>query len=123
MPLRGIPFAQSHFSSDINSNSVPYPEAGVKISNLYTAKMETVDKWQHSILILVGNFLSKKDQYGDYPAGFDLNGQNDEHTPKKIKSDKVQNIAVNIYGDKINIEKMAKLIDIEKLNSVIVKKN
>jgi hypothetical protein len=117
----GIPFAQSNFSTDIKSNYEPYPEAGVKISNLYTAKMETVDKWQHSILILLGNFLSKKNQYGDYQAGFNLNGQNDEHTPKKIKSDKVQTIAVNIYGDKNNIEKMAKFIDVDKLNSTIVK--
>ncbi len=56
-----------------------------------------------------------------YEAGFNLNGQGDEHTPKKIKSDKVQNISINIYGNKENIEKIAKLIDVEKLNSAMVK--
>ena len=88
--------------------------------NFTQLKMETIDKWQHSILILLGKFQTKQDQYGDYQASFNLNGQNDEHTPKKIKSDKVQTIAINIYGDKTNIEKMAKFIDVEKLDSVIV---
>ena len=72
-------------------------------------------------MILLGNFQAKPGEYSVYHAGFNLKGQGDEHTPKKIKSDKVQNIAINIYGDKSNVEKMAKMIYVEKLNNEIVK--
>ena len=71
--------------------------------------------------MLLGNFQTKPGDENVYKAGFNLNGQGDEHTQKKIKSDKVQNISINISGDKTNVEKMAKLIYVEKLNSRIMK--
>ena len=70
--------------------------------------------------MLLGNFQTKPGGENVYKAGFNFNGQGDEHTPKKINSDKVQNISINISGDQTNVEKMAKLIDVDKLNSTIV---
>ncbi|HET7117062.1 MAG TPA: hypothetical protein VFI29_11255 [Hanamia sp.] len=107
--------------------SIPklYPESGAKVSKMYAIprnqENKKLVKWNNVLLILLGNFQTKPDQYGYYQAGFNLNGQGDEHTPKKIKSDKVQNISINISGNKSNVEKMVKLIDVEKLNSTIVK--
>lgn len=118
----GNPFEKSAFSSTIKSAAAPYPVTGTRISRLYSTETINDFPWHYSLLMLLGNFLlNKKTQYGDYPAGFTLNGQNDLYTAKKIKCEKVQNIFVNIYGDKNNIEKMAKLIDVVKLNSTIVK--
>jgi hypothetical protein len=92
-------------------------------SKLYTIPKKQANKnlvkWKNVILVLLGNFLTKPNDYGYYDAGFNHNSQGDEHTPKKIKSDKVQNISINIYGGKSNIQKMAKLIDVEKLNNEI----
>jgi hypothetical protein len=73
-------------------------------------------------MMLLGNFLTKPDEKGYYDAGFSRNGQGDEHTPKEIRSDKVQNISIMIRGDKKNIEKIAGLIDVDKLNSLLFKK-
>lgn len=110
----------------IEFTSATYPISDAKISRLYSISRNQdhndFDKWNNVIMILLGNFQTKPDKYFSYNTGFDLNGQGDEHTPKKIKSDKVQNISINICGDKTNIEKMAKLVDVAKLNSVIVKK-
>ena len=109
----------------INFTSVPYPITGAKFSRLYSVQKNQehfdFDKWNNVLMILLGNFQTKPDKNGFYKAGFYLNGQGDEHTPKKIKSDKAQNISISILGDKSNVEKMAKLIDVEKLDNVIVK--
>lgn len=106
----------------IESTSVAY---SLPRSQLYTIPKrqtnESIVKWKNVILILLGNFHTRPNDYGYYDAGFNHNSQGDEHTPKKIKSDKVQNISINIYGNKSNVEKMAKLIDMDKLNSTIVK--
>jgi len=108
----------------IESTSSVFPESGVKVSRLYSISSNQVNKdlvkWNNVLLILLGNFQTKPSQDGIYQAGFNFNKQGDEHTPKKIKSDKVQNISINISGDKTNVEKMAKLIDVEKLNNEIV---
>jgi len=46
-------------------------------------------------VLLLGNWVLKPvDQ--NYNAAFNLKGQADEHTPKKIKSDKVQSISIHI---------------------------
>jgi hypothetical protein len=106
----------------IESTSVAY---SLPRSQLYTIPKrqtnESLVKWKNVILVLLGNFLTRPNDYGYYDAGFNHNSQGDEHTPKKIKSDKVQNISISIYGNKSNVEKMTKLIDIDKLNSTIVK--
>ena len=117
----GYAFKNSHLGANIKSVSAPYPVRGARLSRLYRTEPVSDFPWHYSLLMALGNFLNKKDQYGTYLAGFSQNGQNDEHTPKKIKSDKVQTILVNIYGDKSNIEKMVKLIDMDKLNSTIEK--
>jgi hypothetical protein len=109
----------------VESTSVAYPLPHATLSKLYTVKEnqtnESLVKWNNTLLVLLGNFLIKPNEYGYYDAGFNHNSQGDEHEPKKIKSDKVQNISINISGDKINVEKITKLIDVEKLNSTIVK--
>jgi len=109
----------------IESTSAAFPISGTIVSRLYSipTNQENKDlvKWNNVLLILLGNFQAKPGAENVYKAGFNFNGQGDEHTPKKIESDKVQNISINISGDKINVEKMAKLIDVEKLNSTITK--
>lgn len=118
-------FAIDQSLGPIESASVIFPITGTKVSKLYSTpwNQENKDlvKWNNVLLILLGNFQAKPGAENVYKAGFNFNGQGDEHTPKKIKSDKVQNISINIYGDKTNVEKMVKLIDVEKLNSTIVK--
>lgn len=109
----------------IESTSVAYPLPHAVLSKLYTVTAnqtnESLIKWNNTILVLLGNFQTKPNDYGYYDAGFTHNGQGDEQTPKKIKSDKVQNISIVINGNKINIEKMANFIDVNLLNSSIVK--
>lgn len=71
-------------------------------------------------VLLLGNWLTTpRDE--NYSATFTLNGQGDEHTPKKIKSDKVQTIAIHLMGNDLNISKIMPFIDINGLNKVIVK--
>lgn len=109
----------------IESTSVTFPLPHAALSKLYTVKEnqtnESLVKWNNIILILLGNFLTKPNNYGYYDAGFNHNSQGDEHSPKKIKSDKVQNISISISGNKKFIEKMLKFIDVDKLNGTIVK--
>jgi hypothetical protein len=47
--------------------------------------------------------------------------RNDEHTPKKIKSDQVQTIAIHIMGSKKNTNLIMPFINIGELNKVVVK--
>jgi hypothetical protein len=119
----GIAIDQS--PGTIEFTSVVYPLQISKLSRIYTIPKkqtnESLVKWNNIILVLLGNFLTKPNEYGGYDAGFNHNSQGDNHSPKKIKTDKVQNISINISGSKINVEKIAKLIDVEKLNSTIVK--
>lgn len=118
----GIAVNQSQGSVELTS--VVYPLSISKLSRIYTIPKKTTNvslvKWKNIILVLLGNFLTKQNEYG-YDAGFNHNSQGDNHSPKKIKTDRVQNISVNIFGDKINVRKMAKLIDVARLNSTIVK--
>jgi hypothetical protein len=78
------------------------------------------DNWENRLMVLLGNWKLKPTN-GNYSATFSKNGQADEHTPKKIKSDKVQTIAINIVGNHQNINKILSHIDINQLNKVIVK--
>ena len=117
------PLEQSIQGSQYASSTYPMPPA--LLSKIYAFKLntsdETPDKWKNVLLVLMGNFHTKSNEYGYYDAGFNHTTQGDEHTPKKIKSDKIQNISITISGNKMNVEKMAKLIDVAKLNSTIVK--
>ena len=57
----------------------------------------------------------------NYEAAFTKKGQADEHTPKKIKSDKVQTIVIHIMGNSTNMDKLIQQLDIDKLNKAIEK--
>lgn len=117
------PQEQSIQGSEYNSSSYPMPPA--LLSRIYAFKLitsnETPDKWKNVLLVLLGNFHTRPNEEGYFDAGFNYTTQGDEHTPKKIKSDKIQNISITISGNKMNVERMAKLIDVEKLNREIVK--
>lgn len=110
----------------ITFTSVPYPKGNTKVSRLFTVTENEndradYDKWNDVILMLLGSFRTRPNEYGYYDAGFNHNDQGDEHTPKKILSDQVQNISILIRGDKENIKKIAELIDVNKLNDLIYK--
>ncbi len=78
------------------------------------------ESWPNMKVLLLGNWLSKPvDQ--NYSAAYGLGGQGDEHTPKKIKSDKVQTIAIHVMGNSTNMDKLIQQLDINKLNKAIVK--
>lgn len=113
-------------SGSIKFTSVAYPVNNSKISRLFSIpenqENSNLAKWKNIMMILLGNFLLKPNEDFIYHTGFNQNGQGDEHTPKKIKSDQVQSISINIYGNKTNVEKIVKLIDVDKLNHAIVKK-
>ncbi len=79
------------------------------------------DQWENLTLLLFGNWLTKTDQYKNYNAVFTLNKQNDEHTPKKIMSDKVQTIAIHVMGNKTNMDKLIQQLNITSLNNAIDK--
>lgn len=71
-------------------------------------------------ILLLGNWiLNPSDQ--NYNAEFNLKGQADEHTPKKIKSDKVQSISIHIIGNDSNFYKILPYINIRELNKIIAK--
>ncbi|MDP4282995.1 MAG: hypothetical protein Q8891_01115 [Bacteroidota bacterium] len=71
-------------------------------------------------VLLLGNWILKPvDQ--NYEAAFTQKGQADEHTPKKIKSDKVQTIAIHVMGNSTNMDKLIHQLDLNKLNGVIEK--
>ncbi|MEO8786053.1 MAG: hypothetical protein ABI378_03230 [Chitinophagaceae bacterium] len=103
-----------------------FSKPGAKVSTLYTIGAENQDqgnsdKWNNILLILLGNFQPNASSSEMYHAGFEKNGQGDEHTPKKVKSDKLQNIAIDIYGDLDNVTAMSKYIDLNKLNALLLK--
>jgi hypothetical protein len=106
--------------------SASYLKSDTKVSRIFAIPENQENgylvKWNYVILMLLGNFQTKRNEAANYDAGFNHNGQGDEHTLKTIKSDKVQNISVMIKGDKKNIKKIAGLIDVNKLNSLIYKK-
>ncbi len=81
------------------------------------------DQWENMDVLLFGKWLPKPDQYKNYSAAFTRNGQADEHTPKKITSDKVQTIAVHVMGSKANMDKLVQQLDTAKLNAAIYTSN
>lgn len=81
------------------------------------------DQWENFTVLLFGRWISKTDQDKNYEAIFTLNKQDDEYTLKKIRSDKVQTIAVHIMGSKTNVDKLTGLLDANKLNAAVYKAN
>lgn len=105
----------------LETTSKPLPIKNVTLAKLYTIGKPggTDSKWKHTLFMLLGNFHTtpSKDYKYQYHAGF----ASDKHTPKKIKTDKVQDISISITGNKKFIEKMVKFIDVDKLYGTIVK--
>ncbi len=76
-------------------------------------------RYKHFLTILLGKWSKKMNQFNGYNSQFaDFPGQNDEHTLKKIKSDKIQTITIYIMGSEKNIQKILPFIDISALNSM-----
>ncbi len=106
-----------------------YPLQGAKISKLIhfsprnlAGTLWDFPSWDDNTVILLGNWATNPDNPKDYEAGYiQKKGQDDEHTLKIIKSDKVQNISIHITGNKTNMAKMAGQLNIDELNSVMIK--
>jgi hypothetical protein len=103
-----------------------YPATGARIAKQLKIKEDETGyyhefgKWDDMIMLLLGNWLNKIVN-GSYQAGFTGNTQGDERSPKKVTSDKFQNMCVQIMGNKNNIEKMARSLDLQTLNNAIYK--
>ena len=77
-------------------------------------------RWNNMKVLLLGNWILKSTNQ-NYDAAFSKNGQADEHTSKKIKSDKVQTIVIHVMGNTENMDKLIHQLDLNKLNEVIEK--
>lgn len=106
-----------------------FPLQGAKISkwihfsprNL-TGTLWDFASWDDNIAILLGDWVTNPDNHKDYEAAYiQKKGQDDEHTLKTIKSDKIQNISIHIAGNTTNMAKMAGQLNIAELNSVLIK--
>lgn len=103
--LAGAAIAKSVHLSEPDPNSIPWH----------------FDQWENMTTLLFGKWIPKTDQYQNYSATFTLNGQNDEHTQKKIMSDKVQTIAIHVMGSKANMDKLIQQLNIASFNNAIDK--
>lgn len=79
------------------------------------------DQWPEMQVILLGSWKQDRDSRPNYTAAFEAAGQGDEHTPKKIKSDKVQTIAIHIMGDPKNARLLVRELPWPELTGVLVK--
>jgi hypothetical protein len=75
-------------------------------------------KWNYMIMLLFGNW-STKTINGSYQAAFMENGQDDDHTAKKVMSDKTQTISVSVFGNQRNVEKFVAAIRSANLQQFI----
>jgi hypothetical protein len=80
-----------------------------------------LDKWENMTVLFFGKWITKTDQYKNYDAFFTSNKQNDEHTPKKVMSDKVQTIGIHVMGNKTNSTKLIQQLDYGKINEAVDK--
>ncbi len=89
-------------------------------SPVVTNNADDPGRYKHFLTILLGKWSKNMNQYNGYNSQFaDLPGQNDEHTLKKTKSEKIQTIAIYIMGSEKNIQKILPFINISALNSMI----
>ena len=77
-------------------------------------------RWENMIVLFLGNWLANSDIDANVIAGFSTKGQDDEHTPKKIFSDKIQNLAIHVTGNKTNMDQLLQRLDMNKLKDSIV---
>ena len=102
--LQGTQVAREVHISDPELNSLPWHFENCK----------------NMRVLLLGHWNSKPSEQ-NYTAAYGLNGQGDERTPKKIKSDKVQTIAVHILGSDRNTGAVLPFINITELNHLLAK--
>ncbi len=76
--------------------------------------------WPSMSVLWLGRWLPRRGNSNSY-AAFTRNGQDDEHTPKRIRSDKVQTIVIHVMGKQGNCERLLSQLDMDALNAVIVK--
>ena len=79
------------------------------------------DQWPDMQVILLGGWKQDKENRSNYTAAFEAAGQGDEHTPKKVKSDQVQTIAIHIMGNPQNARLLIKELKWPQLTGVLVK--
>jgi hypothetical protein len=73
-------------------------------------------------MLLFGKWLPKPDEYHNYHAGYFADKKNmDAVTVKKIPCDKVQTIVLHIEGSQKYVNQFLQLLDMQKLNSLVVK--
>lgn len=75
-------------------------------------------KWNYMVVLLFGNWPNKIILEG-YHAGFAENGQNDDHTPKKITSDKVQTVSLSVFGNRHNVESLLQSLRSANLQQLV----
>jgi hypothetical protein len=108
---------------DANKAS-PYSFPGAAIARQAVIKEEEsgyyheFGKWNYMVMLLFGSW-SAKTVNGSYLAGFSANGQNDDHTAKKVPSDKTQTISVSVFGNQRNVEKFVQALHSANLQQLI----
>ncbi len=122
-----VNYSAGNIKSSEDDKAYDYKIPGSFIAKIVTVatpdiSLNTDDpgRYKHFLSILLGKWSKKMNQYNGYNSQFaDLPGQNDEHSLKKIKSDKVQTIAIYIIGSEKNIQKILPFINISTLNGMI----
>lgn len=108
----------------VEPQPLPVPKAAgavrVRVTNPAPTDPWHFADWPNMSVLWLGRWLPHRDDFNAY-AAFGRNGQGDEHTPKRIRSDKVQTIVVHIMGRQSNCERLLSQLDMNALNAVIVK--
>jgi hypothetical protein len=121
-----VNYSAANIKTGDNDKSGDYNIPGCFIAKFVTVASPVISnnpedpgRYKHFLTILLGKWSRKMNQFNGYNSQFvDLPGQNDEHTLKKIKSDKIQTITICIMGSEKNIQKILSFIDISALNSM-----
>ncbi|HVT84372.1 MAG TPA: hypothetical protein VHD35_04175 [Chitinophagaceae bacterium] len=121
-----VNYSAANIKSSDNDKVQNFPVPGSFFSKFVTVASPIISnnpddpgRYKHFLTILLGKWSKKMNQYNGYNSQFaDLPGQNDEHTLKKIKSDKIQTITVYIMGSEKNIQKILPFIDILSLDNM-----
>jgi hypothetical protein len=110
----------------IEYTTTPFLKSPATLSKLYTTGRDQTSqdllKWDHILLIMMGQFNLHPNQYGGYEAAFMQNGQSDLYTPKKVTCGQIQNICIKISGSKAHIQRLAALLDTKNYNNLIYNK-
>jgi hypothetical protein len=109
----------------VETHPLSVPEAAgavrVRVTNPAATDPWHFADWPNMSVVWLGKWLPPRDNANAY-AAFTRNGQDDEHTPKRVKSDEVQTIVIHMMGEQSNCERLLPQLDMNALNAVIVKK-